>query len=254
MANFSFASRITDGTAVFNREEYRHVITVLRKKTGDQINFLDGRGGTYSGIITAVDAVAGTFAAEVTSHRRHPPAIPPLTLALALPKGKKFSFVIQKAVELGISRIMPLETRYAVKQLPAKSRDRERKFSQWRKTALEAAKQCGNPYLPDIHSPLPLSSLPLPAAEDCVKLLFHGQAVHGIASQAASLARAREVIMIIGPEGGFSPDEVAYLDEHDCRTIHLGPNILRLETAVIAATAVVRYLTEAPYSPIPSSS
>jgi len=254
MANFSFSSQIAGNTAVFNQAEYRHFITVLRKKTGDRIKFLDGRGGTYTGIISAVDTVTGTFTAEVTSHFRHPPTTPPITLALAFPKGKKFSFVIQKAVELGISRIMPLETRYAVKQLPAKSRNREKKFSQWQKTAREAAKQCGNPYMPEIHPPVPLSSLPLPAAEDCVKLLFHGQAAHGIASQAISLAQAREVIMIIGPEGGFSPDEIAYLDDHNCRTIHLGPHILRLETAVIAATAIIRYLAETPRSPISSSS
>jgi len=60
--------------------------------------------------------------------------------------------------------------------------------------------------------------------------------------------------MIIGPEGGFSPDEIAYLDDHNCRTIHLGPHILRLETAVIAATAIIRYLAETPRSPISSSS
>ncbi len=243
MANFSFTSRITDSTAVFNQEEYRHFITVLRKKTGDLINFLDGRGGIYTGRITVIDSTAKTFAAEVTNRCCHPPAVPSITLALALPKRKKFSFVIQKTVELGISRIIPLETRYAVKQPPAKSRDKERQLSQWRKTAREAAKQCGNPHLPEISLPLPLASLSLPAAEDCVKLLFHGQAAHGIATQAASLARAREVIMIIGPEGGFSLDEVAYLDEHDCRAIHLGPNILRLETAVIAATVIVQYLT-----------
>jgi len=242
MANFSYTREISATTASFGRDEYRHFITVLRKKTGDQIHFLDGQGGKYTGRIVTIDAAANLFQVEVESHHHYRPKSPTITLALALPKRKKFVFIIQKAVELGISRIIPLETRYSVKQLPA-SRDKEHKLIQWQKTALEAIKQCGNPYLPEITPPAPLTSLSLPSGKSFVKLLFHGTAAEGISTQAAALARARKVFMIIGPEGGFSPEEIEFLTGHGCRTISLGSNILRLETATIAAIAIVQYIT-----------
>ncbi len=242
MANFSYTRQISGATASFDQDEYLHFITVLRKKPGDLIDFLDGQGGKYTGRIIAIDTANNSFQAEVKTHRHCRPNSPSITLALALPKGKKFVFIIQKAVELGIRKIIPLETRYSVKQLPA-SRDKERKLIQWQKTALEAIKQCGNPYLPEIKHPIPLTSLNLPTGKNCVKLLFHGPAAEGISTQEAALARAREVIMIIGPEGGFSPEEIEFLSGQGCQTISLGSNILRLETAVIAATAIVQYLT-----------
>ncbi len=242
MANFSFTSRITGNKAVFNQEEYRHFITVLRKKTGDRIKFLDGRGGKYTGRIIAIDTANNSFQAEVETHRHCLPNSPALTLALALPKGKKFVFIIQKAVELGIQEIIPLETRYSVKQLPA-SRDKERKFIQWQKTALEAIKQSGSAYLPEITYPLPLTSWKLPTEKDVVKLLFHGQATEGISTQTAALTHAREIIMIIGPEGGFSQEEIKLLSRQGCQPINLGSTILRLETAVIASIAIVQYIT-----------
>jgi len=87
------------------------------------------------------------------------------------------------------------------------------------------------------------SQLVMPTGKNFVKLLFHGPAAKEISTQAAALARAREVLMIIGPEGGFSPEEIEFLSGHDCQVISLGSNILRLETATIAATAIVQYLT-----------
>ncbi len=242
MANFSFTRQISGTTASFSRDEYRHFITVLRKKTGDLIHFLDGQGGKYTGKIIAIDSGNNSFQAEVETHCHCRPNSPAITLAMALPKGKKFVFIIQKAVELGIKKIIPLESRYSVKQLPA-TEDKERKFSQWQKTALEAIKQCGNPYLPEIKHPIPLTSMIFPAGKDCVKLLFHGPAAKGISTQAAALARAREVLMIIGPEGGFSPEEIEFLSGYGCQEISLGSTILRLETATIAAIAIVQYLT-----------
>lgn len=242
MANFSYTSEISGSTAAFSRDEYRHFITVLRKKTGDLIHFLDGKGGTYTGRIVSIDAAANSFQASVENHRHCLPNFPPITLALALPKGKKFIFIIQKAAELGIDKIIPLETRYSIKQLPAK-RDKERKLSQWRKTAREAIKQCGNPYLPKITYPATPASLILPVEKDCIKLLCHGPAAEGISTRATALTHAREVIMIIGPEGGFAPEEIEFLSGQGCQAINLGSTILRLETAVIAAITIVRYLT-----------
>jgi 16S rRNA (uracil1498-N3)-methyltransferase len=243
MANFSFTREISGTTASFSQDEYRHFITVLRKKTGDLIDFLDGQGGKYIGRIIAIDTTNNSFQVEVKTHRHCRPTTPSITLALALPKGKKFVFIIQKAVELGIRKIIPLECHYSVKQLPA-SRDKERKLIQWQKTALEAIKQCGNPYLPEIKHPIPLTSLSLPTGKNFVKLLFHGSAAEGISTQSTALSHAREVIMIIGPEGGFSPEEIEFLSGHGCREISLGSTILRLETAVIAAIAIVQYLTQ----------
>ncbi len=242
MANFSYTREISGTTASFRRDEYRHFITVLRKKPGELIDFLDGQGGKYTGRIIAIDSENNSFQAEVETYRNYRVNSPTITLAIALPKGKKFVFIIQKAAELGIQKIIPLECHYSVKLLPT-ARDKERKFIQWQKTALEAIKQCGNPYLPEIKHPIPLTSLNLPSEKNFVKLLFHGPATDGISTQAAALASAREVLMIIGPEGGFSPEEIKFLTEHDCQAISLGSTILRLETAAIAATAIVQYLT-----------
>jgi len=190
MANFSFSRNISGSTASFNQDEYRHFITVLRKKTGDLIHFLDGQGGIYTGRIISIDKAESSFETEIETHRHCPPNFPSITLVLALPKGKKFVFIIQKAVELGIQKIIPLESRYSIKQLPA-TKDKELKLSQWQKTALEAIKQSGNSYLPEITYPVPLTSWKLPTEKDVVKLLFHGQATEGISTQTATLTHAR---------------------------------------------------------------
>ncbi|MBN2333795.1 MAG: 16S rRNA (uracil(1498)-N(3))-methyltransferase [Deltaproteobacteria bacterium] len=241
MANFSFTSRITASTACFDQQEYYHTVKVLRQKVGSTIRFLDGCGGVYRGTISCIDPGKQTFEATIEETRQSPPPRPAVTLAIALPKGKKFDIIVQKAVELGIQRIIPLVSRYSMVK-PGNDREVARKHAQRQKTALEALKQCGNPFLPELCLPLALTSLPALADHRKIALVFDNHATTGISSCTTLLAAADEIIIIIGPEGGFAREEIIWLNSRGYRPVSLGSPILRLETAAIAAMAIIQYL------------
>ncbi|MBW1644990.1 MAG: 16S rRNA (uracil(1498)-N(3))-methyltransferase [Deltaproteobacteria bacterium] len=242
MANFYFTSQITGTQATFTREEFHHAVRVMRRQVGDRIRFLDGRGGLYRGLITEIDHHGELFRVEIEERRQRQPRQPRLTLAVALPRRKKLHFIIQKATELGVSDFIPLYSdRSCVRPFaPAAA---AKKTAQWQKIALEAAKQCGNPCLPVIHPPLPLAELPAGgAAAGGRRLFLHPGAPTGFDSLAEIRERPARLTIAVGPEGGFTAAEAEYLTAGGFTAVSLGDNILRLETAVVAAVVICQYL------------
>lgn len=211
-----------------------HIKAVFRMKTGETLRLTDGAGNLFEGTL-GPDSGQG---ASVTLIRKIPEgkATTPLTLAAALLKKDAMELVIQKAAELGVATLQPMTTSRTIVKTGALD-----KLPRWQKIADEAAKQCGRPERLQIQAIRPLTGIVKDAAE---KILFWekgGMSLHEYFGTRKSEAGSSGLLMIIGPEGGFSEDEAELARASGCHLLSLGRNILRAETAALAATALVQY-------------
>ena len=221
-----------DGHVLISDAEAHHLRTVLRMRPGDTAELLDGAGGALFGEIERISADSVSF--RILRRRTEPESRSPLILAQALLKGKKMDTVVQKATELGVSRFIPVITRYCEPQ----GRDSQL-IDRWRRIMLEACKQCGRARLMEISSPQPLPELRFPA-ESCKIMPWENETACAFA--ASGVEPGLPLVLLIGPEGGFHPAEVEQAAGWGFRTVSLGPRVLRAETAAVAAAVLAQHL------------
>ena len=224
--------------------EAHHARDVLRMKEGDKLVLFNGQGRE----ITAEIINLGSDA--IILRKLHEAETPPLqcriVLGQAIPKGKNMDLIVQKAVEIGAAEIAPIISDRTIVQVDSESA--AQKQTKWQQIAIEAAKQCGQNWLPRMHTPRKLgeffsaleASFDLrligslqPDAQHLKKILTNYSSDHG--------DRPRSVMMLVGPEGDFTPAELALARCHGCQPITLGPIILRVETAAIYCLSVLSY-------------
>jgi 16S rRNA (uracil1498-N3)-methyltransferase len=205
--------------------ELRHLRT-LRLGPGERLIVFDETGTEHEVRIERVGG-HGADAIILTSH--HPARESPLDLTLvpALLKGAKMDFVIEKATELGVRRVVPLQSRYAL--------DRGGRVERWRRIALAAAKQSGRTHVPEVDAPAPIADVIARAWPGLRLMAWEGERE---APLTALPARADAVVVLVGPEGGFADDEVAAARAAGFHTLTLAPRILRAETAALTAVAL----------------
>ena len=230
--------RLTGDVVVVTDEDHRYLTRVLRLGAGDRLTLFDGAGEEVDVEISRL----GPRALELRVLARHQapvPQGPELTLIQALARGEKLDFVVQKATELGVHRIIPVSTVRAVPQLEALRSTTRR--ARWQKIAREAARQSGRADLPEVE---PLTTFALAVAatpRDALKLLFwEGARAQHLREVLPAQPPAR-VVLAIGPEGGFADEEVQRAREAGFVVVGLGPRILRTETAALAALAVINF-------------
>ena len=206
----------------------------------------DGRGREATAEISALEA--GAVRLRILQETVTPPLRACITLAQAIPKGKNMDLIVQKAVEIGAAEIFPLLAARTVVQLDPESA--AQKQAKWQTVAVEAAKQCGQNWLPQVHEPtspndffathgaagynLRLIGSLQPGAQHLKKILADDAEAH----RGTPPAR---VLMLIGPEGDFTPAEIALARSHGCLPLTLGPIILRVETAAIYCLSILSY-------------
>lgn len=228
------------------RETAAHLVKVLRARSGDELVLFNGDGREYSGTIESVrgSRVSASIGAARSLDRESPFQ---LTLVQCVPRGDRMDFIVQKATELGVARIVPVLSQRSVVRLDADQA--ESKQAHWRAVAVSACEQCGRNRLPALEAPQPLLGYlgglqPPEISGGFLRLVLEPERA-GRASPAAQAIEADDSAaagaqIAIGPEGGFAPEELEAFDLSAFARLRLGPRVLRTETAAIAAIAVLQ--------------
>jgi 16S rRNA (uracil1498-N3)-methyltransferase len=248
-----------------SEDETRHLRDVLRMRAGEEAFVFDGEGREFACVV--IDAGARRAATLEVREVVEPPSRESplaLTLAVALLKGEKFDLVVQKATELGVVSVVPVETKRADVRL-RDAREAARKVERWRRLALEAAKQSGRARIPSISMPTSFESfvdadfesfvnaeesfINSDSTTHALRLLFAergGQSLSTLRAEDAQPTEgarpASEINVLVGPEGGWDDDEIALARERGWTVITLGGRTLRAETAAITVCALLQNL------------
>lgn len=222
------------GTAVITGDDARHIAGALRMTPGEPLTLCDGAGQDYLCRIESVARDAVTLRVERSEKSIGEPSLS-VTLYMGLPKADKLELVIQKSVELGAVRIVPTVTARSIARIDP--RDSEKKTARWQRIAAEAAGQSGRGIIPTVEPPIMLrAALPRLARENALLCYEGGGTPLGDLVSPAD----ESVSLLIGPEGGFAPEEVEAVVAGGGRLATLGTRILRCETAPLAALVILQ--------------
>jgi len=222
---------ISGRTAKLAGQEAHHLIHVMRASPGSRVILFDGSGAEFTARVKRVGRAEVELAilAQATVDRE---SSPELTLGVALPKGDRQRWLVEKTVELGVRQLVPLATARSVAQAGPKA------LARLRRTVIEASKQCGRNRLMEIAEPRSWSDfLAATQAVPC-RLMAHPTGETGRSAPPIP-ASPDTAVLAVGPEGGFTPDEVAQATASGWQPIDLGPRTLRVETAAILLIATV---------------
>ncbi len=217
-----------------------HLMHVMRARAGDEIVVVDDANRAALMEMTAFSEEAVSL--RLKEYMELPQESPvDITLAQCLLKADKMEFVVQKAVELGARRVVPLVARNCVVRYDAKKREERQK--RWQRIADEAAKQCGRRALMEV-SPIeelhPFLFHDMGGEERLFLFCYENETVKSV-KECLWQSDASRVTLLIGPEGGFTPEEAAAVEAHGGISVTMGSRILRAETAAVAALSVVQY-------------
>ena len=233
------------GARALTGSEAHHARNVLRMKGGEKLVLFNGQGREITAEI--VDLTGDEIGLRKLHEAETPPLRCRIVLAQAIPKGKNMELILQKAVEIGAAEITPIISDRTVVQVDSESG--AQKQSKWQQIAIEAAKQCGQNWLPRLHTPKKLAELFSTAAVESFDLRLIGSLQPDAQHLKKILAdylsehqhRPSSVLMLVGPEGDFTPAELGLARRHGCQPITLGPIILRVETAAIYCLSILSY-------------
>jgi 16S rRNA (uracil1498-N3)-methyltransferase len=243
------ADRCSGKTLRLEDREAHHAAHVLRVQPGEIVTVLDGAGHQFTCDVRVVtkrevelNLCEKGFSAPLPSR---------ITLVQAVPKGKTFDVIVQKATELGVHRVVPLLTERVVMKV-ADERDAAQKVEKWRQVAIESIKQCGLPWLPEISAPV--SIVELLARKDACELSLvaalcgnrqhTGQVMRKF--QAAQGRMPCDISFWIGPEGDFTAAELSSIMASGAVPVSFGANVLRAETAAIYAMSILNHELQNP--------
>jgi 16S rRNA (uracil1498-N3)-methyltransferase len=215
-----------DGRAVLVGDEARHLARVMRCTVGDEVVVFDGSGTSWRARVASIgrDEVGLDLGEAVTGPR---PTRVPLTLAVALPKGERQKWLVEKLTELGVERLVPLSTTRGVAEATPAAVER------LSRGVIEACKQCGRDALMQVGGPKGVAEVVGDAGSGTVLLVADRD---GVPLEEIATA-GKLVVALVGPEGGFTAEELATVEAAGGRRVSLGPHVLRVETAAIALAA-----------------
>ncbi len=239
-----YAPRIAfsvDGQSItLSADEARHARDVLRLSRGDEVFAFDGEGHEYRCVIA--DMAQNEIALNVVEESA--PAKPEsplnLTLAVALLKGEKFDLVVQKATELGVTRLVPLITARADIRI-REPQDAVRKVERWRRIALESAKQCGRANLMIVDKPLELDEFFRSMSDVQLGVMYTARDGGSMDAAFEPALEIKSIAAMVGSEGGWTDEEIAQARKHGWQIVTLGGRTMRAETAAIAIAALVQH-------------
>jgi 16S rRNA (uracil1498-N3)-methyltransferase len=234
--------KIEDNTALIEGGDVNYLKNVLRLKVGDEVSIMDSKSKEYSAKITVIDKDMIKVDLIAEKHPKSESKVK-LTLAQGIPKNPKMDFVVQKATELGVLRIIPVKTERSIVKIEGEKE--EIKVNRWQKIAKEAAEQSGRLIIPFVEQIRDLKEV-LRLCSDfdkCIMLweMEKGNTIKKFLQENKSI---KSLLLLIGPEGGFSHDEVELAKSHGFIPVTIGSRILRTETASIAVLSMIDYELE----------
>jgi len=228
---------------VLSPEESHHALDVLRLECGQRVVVFNGAGTEVTAEIAELHKQGIRLKTQQTA--RTPRLKAAITLGQAIPKGKNMDLIVQKATELGATTIAPILSERTVVQIDAA--DSEKKRTKWQEIVIEAAKQCGQNWLPEIARPLsPRAFFEQGHPYDLMLIASLQPDARGLKSVLAEVEKETgklpsTVLIMVGPEGDFTPAEIALAKSQGCRPITLGPIVLRTETASLYCLSVLAH-------------
>ncbi|RKU12908.1 16S rRNA methyltransferase [Candidatus Poribacteria bacterium] len=228
--------QISKDTIHISDSERHHLLNVLRLKASDQVEVFDGEGNRY--IASLCDTRTSPLQAKILQHQFHPHTPPYITLFQGLPKFDKMDLIVQKTTEIGVNEIVPMICQRSI----PKSVVQEKRTVRWQRIANEAAKQCKRLHFAHVFAPQGLEEcLGRVDHLDLLILLWEGERRQGLKEILRNHGEAKSVGLFVGPEGGFTDEEVGLALQNGCVSATFGDNILRTETAAIVGVASVMY-------------
>lgn len=227
---------------LLDAEQSHHCVQVMRQAVGDLFAVFDGHGAEAKARITEIARDQVKF--QILAKASTPRPAHPVWLAQALTKAKSMDLIIEKATELGVSELAPLKSDHSVAQVDDEKA--EAKVEKWQKLTIEAAKQCGQNWLPVVHPPQApkdfVASLPKGAVKLIASLQHEARPLKGVLREhLASLKPGTPIVVMIGPEGDFTPAEIGQARSAGFHPVSLGKIILRAETAAFFALSSIAY-------------
>ena len=228
------SSQITDNKAIITGESFKHISKVLRLTIDDQLTLFDELYNEHTGKIVSVDRNELEVLILKTNKNIRESNIK-IHLFQSIPKGSKMALIVQKTTELGVTSITPIRTQRGIVQ-------DSRKSERWKKIAIESCKQCGRPKPTEINDFIDFRNINEFLSTDHLSLLFYENEVNNLHNYLNNQNPNYNTInIIIGPEGGFTDSEIEYAKKNSISIVGLGPRILRVETASIAAVTAIQY-------------
>jgi 16S rRNA (uracil1498-N3)-methyltransferase len=233
---------IKEGTVVITGSEARHVGKVLRRGVGDTLYLLDEDGCEYKAVITTKTSQF----VEVRLLAKNPPQKPSpikITLGQALPKAHKMDYIVQKATELGVASVIPFFSSRTGPRLPDERL--QKKCHRWQKIALEATKQCGRKDVPTVETIVTFEELINKRYNNVLKIiLWEDEKYSRLKEVLQNSKQWQNIMLLIGPEGGFTAEEIEWARERGFISVSLGRCILRTETVGLYLLSVLHYELE----------
>ncbi|MCW3840095.1 16S rRNA (uracil(1498)-N(3))-methyltransferase [Micromonospora yasonensis] len=225
----------TGDTLTLDGPEGRHAATVQRLRVGEELLLADGRGGTAAAAVTAVGK--GTLDLRVISRGYVDASVPRLVVVQGIAKGDRGELAVQAMTEVGVDEIVPWSASRSVAQWRGERGVRARE--KWAATAREAAKQARRAWLPVVAGTPDESTTTVARriAGAAAAFVLHEEAAERLTT--AELPETGEIVLVVGPEGGIAPPELAAFEQAGAGTVRLGPSVLRTSTAGVAALTVL---------------
>ncbi|MGR6034153.1 MAG: 16S rRNA (uracil(1498)-N(3))-methyltransferase [Candidatus Nitrosoglobus sp.] len=225
-----------DSTVALDERSLPYVVQVLRLRLGAELCLFDGQGTEYQAVLEVVERrrakarILGQIKRNVESMLR-------ITLGQGISRGERMDYALQKAVELGVSRIVPLSTKHSA--INFSSERAEKRLRHWQGVVISACEQCGRNYIPPVDSPQSLTDF-LGTHHEGLKVLLDPKSNRPLKELPSPLDK--RLTLLIGPEGGLNETEIKQAQQADFTGVRLGPRILRTETATVAALASLQLL------------
>ncbi len=231
-----FIDGTADGRAYIAGADALHIAKALRMRPGEALTLCDGKGTDFDGVLETVTDRQVTVRISASRPSQAEPTLA-VTLYQGLPKGDKMDWIVQKAVELGVTAVVPVATRRSVARLEGKA---DKKQERWQRIAAEAAGQCGRGMLPSVERPLSWSQALSRLSGEPALVFYEGG---GRPLRELVTPSTRRLSVFVGPEGGFDPEEIDAIRRQGGGVATLGPRILRCETAPLAALTLLMHLS-----------